>query len=77
MSKGLRLSETWFNRGLWVIALIFAAFLIGLGSLVVGDLPQVEESLSVERYMDAAAVQPGKERCLMRSRRALFFAAAC
>jgi hypothetical protein len=58
MSKGLRLSETWFNRGLWLIALIFAAFLIGLGSLVVGDLPQVEQTLSVEQYVDAAAVKP-------------------
>jgi hypothetical protein len=58
MSKGLRLSETWFNRGLWLIALIFAAFLIGLGSLVVGDLPQVEQSLNAEQYIDSAAVQP-------------------
>jgi hypothetical protein len=58
MSKGVRLSETWFNRGLWIIALIFAGFLIGLGSLVVGDLPQVEQQLSQERYLDQKAIQP-------------------
>lgn len=40
MSKALRLSEKWFQRGLWLVALVFAAFLIGLGSTVVGDLPQ-------------------------------------
>ncbi len=58
MSKGVRLSETWFNRGLWLIALLFASFLIGLGSLVVGDLPQVEQTLGVEQYVDPAAVAP-------------------
>lgn len=58
MSKGVRLSETWFNRGLWLIALIFAGFLIGLGSLVVGDLPQVEQQLSQESYLDQKAIQP-------------------
>ena len=58
MSKGVRLSETWFNRGLWLIALLFASFLIGLGSLVVNDLPQVENTLGVEQYVDPAAVAP-------------------
>ncbi len=58
MSKGVRLSETWFNRGLWLIALLFASFLIGLGSLVVGDLPQVEDTLAVEQYVDPVAVAP-------------------
>ena len=29
MSKSLRLSEKWFRRGLWVVALVFAGFLIG------------------------------------------------
>ncbi len=58
MSKSLRLSETWFNRGLWLIALIFASFLIGLGSLVVGDLPQVENELKVEQFVDQKVLRP-------------------
>ena len=29
MSKALRLSEKWFQRGLWLVALVFAGFLIG------------------------------------------------
>ncbi|GJD64001.1 hypothetical protein MPEAHAMD_4175 [Methylobacterium frigidaeris] len=32
-----RLPECWFNLVLWLVALAFAVFLIGLGSLVVGD----------------------------------------
>jgi hypothetical protein len=58
MSKGVRLSETWFNRGLWVISLIFASFLIGLGSLVMSDLPQVEQPFTVEQYADQVALRP-------------------
>jgi predicted RNA-binding Zn-ribbon protein involved in translation (DUF1610 family) len=51
MSKALRLSEKWFQRGLWLVALIFASFLIGLGSTVVGDLPQVEKTLSPDDFL--------------------------
>ena len=31
MSKTLRLTEKWMHRGLWLVALVFAGFLIGLG----------------------------------------------
>ena len=58
MGKSLRLSETWFRRGLWLVALVFASFLIGLGSAVVDDLPQVEQRLTINDFMDANQVQP-------------------
>jgi len=57
MSKALRLSEKWFQRGLWLVALVFASFLIGLGSTVVGDLPRVEHRLALDDFMDRAAAQ--------------------
>ena len=57
MSKSLRLPEKWFRRGLWLVALVFAFFLIGLGGLVVGNLPQPDRSLEVESFIPQADVQ--------------------
>lgn len=57
MSKALRLSEKWFRRGLWLVAVVFAGFLIGLGGTIVGDLPKVEKPLRVEDFMDRATTQ--------------------
>lgn len=56
MSKGLRLTEQWMQRALWLVALIFAGFLVGLGGLVVQHLRDVEAPLSVEQFMDPAQV---------------------
>ncbi len=58
MSKSLRLSEKWFHRGLWLVALVFAGFLIGLGSTIVGDLPRVEKQLQVDDFIDRAQAEP-------------------
>lgn len=55
MAKGLRLTETWMNRGLWLVALVFAGFLIGLGGTLVGDLPQVEKALVADDFIDKPA----------------------
>ena len=58
MTKSLRLSERWFNRGLWVIALVFAGFLIGLGNVIVGDLPHVDAKITQDDFIDRTAIQP-------------------
>jgi hypothetical protein len=58
MSKSLRLSEKWFRRGLWLVALVFAGFLIGLGSTIVGDLPRVEERVEQDDFLDRAQADP-------------------
>ncbi|HEY2256551.1 MAG TPA: serine endopeptidase, partial [Variovorax sp.] len=58
MSKSLRLSEKWFHRGLWLVAFVFAGFLIGLGSSVVGDLPQVERRVELDDFIDRGAALP-------------------
>lgn len=51
----MRLTEKWMHRGLWLVALVFASFLIGLGGTLVGDLPQVEKALTVEDFIDKPA----------------------
>lgn len=50
MSKSLRLSEQMYRYGLWALSLVFALCLIGLGSAVLSDLPQVERTLTVEEF---------------------------
>ena len=57
MSKSLRLSEKWFRRGLWLVAVVFSSFLIGLGSTIVGDLPRVEHRLELDDFIDRAAAE--------------------
>ena len=57
MSKALRLSEKWFHRGLWLVALVFAGFLIGLGGTIVGDLPKFEAPLRVDDFLDKPVAQ--------------------
>jgi hypothetical protein len=57
----MRLSERWFNRGLWLVAIAFAAFLAGLGGTVVSDLPKVEQGLEREAFLDQATVEPLRE----------------
>ncbi len=55
-SKSLRLSERWFRRGLWLVAFVFAGFLVGLAGTAVGDLPKVERSLKLDDFMDGQRV---------------------
>ncbi|MGH8854171.1 MAG: serine endopeptidase [Telluria sp.] len=56
MSKGLRLTEKWMQRALWLVAFAFAIFLIGLGGKIVENLWDVEQPLSVEQFKDSAQV---------------------
>lgn len=67
MSKALRFSEEWFRRALWLIAIIFAGFLIGLGGLIVGDLPRVEGQLTLEQFIERP--QAERERAFIKQAR--------
>lgn len=52
MKAGYRVTDRWYNRALWLVALVFAAFLIGFGSLLVDDLPNVEQRFTLEQFLD-------------------------
>jgi predicted RNA-binding Zn-ribbon protein involved in translation (DUF1610 family) len=52
MSKGLRLTEKWMQRGLWLVAFVFAGFLIGLGGKIVDNMWRVEPPAQLESFID-------------------------
>ncbi len=60
MSKALRLSEKWFRFGLWLVAFVFASFLIGLGGTVVENLPRVEHHYTLEDFIDRGAANAAR-----------------
>ncbi|MCC7007082.1 MAG: serine endopeptidase [Ottowia sp.] len=62
MGRGVRLSEKWFQRGLWIIALIFAGFLTGLGGLIVNDLPRIERTWVIDDVLDMRIILPLRTR---------------
>lgn len=76
MSNRLRLTEKWMQRGLWLVALLFASFLIGLGNSVVANLWDVEPDITVEQFIpqgeqkaiDVAREQADKNRTLATER---------
>ena len=69
MRRSLRLSERWFNRGLWIVALLFASCLVGLGGIVVDDLPRVERQAQRDDFLDQAAARPLRQ-AIARARHA-------
>lgn len=56
MSKSARRPQRIFSVVMWGLSIIFAGFLIGLGSLVIRDLPQVDRSVTVEQFVDQDAM---------------------
>lgn len=48
MARSVRVPERTYSILLWLLSLVFAAFLIGLGNLLIGDLPLVDKHISAE-----------------------------
>jgi hypothetical protein len=73
MFKSLRVPEQLFELTMWVVTLVFAGFLIGLGNKVVGDLPGVDQHSAIETYIPRVALDSVRARrsTLAETRRAL------
>lgn len=57
MAKSTRRPQKIFAIVMWVLSLIFAGFLVGLGSLVIRDIPRFDQPISVENFVDSAQLR--------------------
>ena len=60
--KSANSPETLFRIVMWGISLCFASFLVGLGNIIIRDLPKVERAVQLEDYQDAGQLQKNTQR---------------
>ncbi len=69
MLKSARVPERLYMGVMWLISLIFAGFVIGLGSLIIGDLPQLETNITQEQFIDQAGLNKLRDQGRASSKR--------
>ena len=56
MFKSLRVPERLFSLAMWAVSFVFAYFLTALGNKVVGELPGVDQSVTIDSHIPAATL---------------------
>jgi hypothetical protein len=70
MLKSARVPERTYTVVMWLVSAIFAGFLIGFGSLIIDDLPRLDENITQEQFVDASAqTKVSQARKLLSARR--------
>jgi hypothetical protein len=69
MFKSLRVPERLFRFLMWVVSLVFAGFLIGLGGQVIADLPRLETYVTLEQFADQLALTSARADTVSLQRR--------
>lgn len=63
MLKSKKARETTFSVLMWIVSVVLAGFLIGLGGLIIGDLPRVSNPVTIDQFIDASELaRLGAER---------------
>lgn len=58
MAKSSRRPQQMFTIVMWLLSVVFAGFLIGLGGLIIKDLPQVDRAVTLEQFVDPGKLRP-------------------
>ncbi len=62
MFRFLRVPERLYALAMWLLSLVFASFLIGLGGKIVAEVPRLTEALALEQFADGAALQQARQQ---------------
>lgn len=57
MAKSTRRPQQLYAIVMWILSVIFAGFLIGLGGLIIKDLPRMDSQITVEDFVDSSALR--------------------
>lgn len=75
--KFFKSPERLFAFSMWIVSLVFASFLLGLGGKIIADIPSATRDIRIEQFMDPAALERinTESRATIRQRQELDIAA--